>query len=338
MRSPFLVTQDLTVGYGSSPLLSGLSFCLRSKTFVCLIGANGAGKSTLLKTLAGLRSPLSGMVQLQGENLYQLPPEARAKRLSLVLTDRLDLDWLSVTELVSLGRHPYTNWQGHLRKQDRAIVREAIAAVGLTDLRSKSITEISDGERQKAMIAKALAQQTPVMILDEPTAYLDLPRRVEMMQLLRSLAHQEGRSILMSTHDLDLALRSADQLWLIDADRHLITGTPEELVLQGNLGKTFSSEAFEFNKNSGQFQLNYARRSPIQLQGEGLIRTWTGRALERLGYVVTTETTDLTLTIQPNPELWLLQERGDRQPPQTFTFQNLGELSDYLQTRQLQNK
>lgn len=335
MRSPLLITQNITVGYGQQPLLSELSLCLRASSFVCLIGANGAGKSTLLKTISGLRSPLAGTIQLQGQDLYQLPPEERAKRLSLVLTDRLDLDWLSVTELVGLGRHPYTNWQGHLRKQDRAIVRQAIAAVGLTELRKKSITEISDGERQKAMIARALAQQTPVMILDEPTAYLDLPRRVEVMQLLRSLAHDEGRSILMSTHDLDLALRSADQLWLIDDDRNLMVGTPEELVLRGNLGATFSSETFEFDQESGQFQLNYAQRSPIQLAGNGLVRTWTSRALERLGYVVTVEPTELSLTIQGDPALWTLQE-GDRQPLRNF--ESLGALSDYLQARQLQNK
>ena len=197
MRSPFLVTHGLAVGYGRRQLFNSLSLCLRSNTFVCLIGANGAGKSTLLKTLSGLREPLAGTVNLQGQCLHRLSPEQRAKQLSLVLTERLELDWLSVEELVSLGRHPYTNWQGHLDQKDRDIVRQAIAAVGLSELRQKSITQISDGERQKAMIARALAQQTKLLILDEPTAYLDLPRRVEVMQLLRSLAHRDGRAILM---------------------------------------------------------------------------------------------------------------------------------------------
>ena len=332
MRSPLLVTHDLVVGYGRRKLFESLSLCLRSNTFVCLIGANGAGKSTLLKTLSGLREPLAGIVQLQSKNLYHLSPEQRAKQLSLVLTERLELDWLSVEELVSLGRHPYTNWQGHLDKHDREIVRQAIAAVGMSDLRKKSITQISDGERQKAMIARALAQQTKLLILDEPTAYLDLPRRVEVMQLLRSLAHQDGRTILMSTHDLDLALRSADQLWLITSTGNLVVGTPEELVLQGDLGEAFSSERFEFNRDSGQFQLNYQRRSPIRLQGAGIVTTWTKRALERLGYEVTTAPADLNLVVQTNPDRWLLTQ-GDRQE----TFETLSDLSDHLHSLQYKN-
>ncbi|AFY40237.1 Iron-chelate-transporting ATPase [[Leptolyngbya] sp. PCC 7376] len=332
MRSPLLVTQDLAVGYGRRLLFESLSLCLRSNSFVCLIGANGAGKSTLLKTLSGLREPIVGSVQLQGQNLHELSPEQRAKQLSLVLTDRLELDWLSIEELVGLGRHPYTNWQGRLGKGDHEIVQQAIAAVGLSKLSQKSITQISDGERQKAMIARALAQQTKLLILDEPTAYLDLPRRVEVMQLLRSLSHAEGRAVLMSTHDLDLALRSADQLWLITESGNLIVGTPEELVLRGDLGETFSSDTFEFNQESGQFQLNYQRRSPIQLHGEGLVATWTIRALERLGYAVTTEPTDLALDIHLNPECWSLKN-GDR----TNNFHSLGELSDHLQALQYKN-
>ncbi|OKH15238.1 ABC transporter ATP-binding protein [[Limnothrix rosea] IAM M-220] len=326
MGVPLLITKNLTVGYGQRLLFGSLSLCLRSKAFVCLIGANGAGKSTLLKTLAGLQKPLAGRVFFREQNLHQLPPEQRAKHLSMVLTDRLELDWLSVEELVSLGRHPYTDWQGRLGAGDRDIVRRAIAAVGLTELRQKSITQISDGERQKAMIARALAQQTELMILDEPTAYLDLPRRVEVMQLLRSLAHTENRSVLMSTHDLDLALRSADQLWLVTASRDLVMGTPEELVLQGALGATFGSDRFEFDRVSGQFQLNYQRRSPIQLQGEGLVTTWTARALTRLGYEITTEATDLVLEVRSNPDLWILN-CGDR----PLKFQSLGELSTHLQ-------
>lgn len=329
MRSPFLVTKNLTVGYGQRVLLADLNLALTEGNFVCLIGANGSGKSTLMRTLAGLEKPKVGQVMIHGENLTNFSAPQRAKRLSLVLTDRVELDWMSVTELVGLGRYPYTDWRGNLGEEDRQIVAEAIAAVGLTPLSEKSITQISDGERQKAMIARALAQQTGLMILDEPTAYLDLPRRVEVMQLLRSLAHEQNRTILMSTHDLDLALRSADQLWLITADSHLVVGTPEELVLQGYLGATFSSETFQFDQVSGQFQLNYERRSPIICTGTGLVKTWTERALIRLGFETVETGTDLSLQIHEDPALWVLTE-GDRR----WEFQSLGELTASLQTLQ----
>ncbi len=326
MGAPLLVAQNLAVGYGRRLLFESLSLCLPTNAFVCLVGANGAGKSTLLKTLAGLQPPLSGTVFLRDKNLHHLPPEQRAKQLSIVLTERIELDWLSVEELVALGRYPYTDWQGRLDKTDHAAVQEAIAAVGLEELRKKSITQISDGERQKAMIARALAQETNLLILDEPTAYLDLPRRVEMMQLLRDLAHRYHRSVLISTHDLDLALRSADQLWLINRQGHLMVGTPEELVLQGDLGSTFSGETFEFDQASGQFQFNHQWRSPIRLQGEGLTAIWTARALTRLGYDVTDKPTELELVVQQNPKVWRFRN-GDRH----IEFQSLGELSDHLQ-------
>lgn len=328
-RSPLLVTENLTLGYGDRLVFSELSVALKSGSFVCLIGANGTGKSTLLRTLAGLTKPLGGKVRLHGEDLYQLSAQQRSQRLSLVLTEQIELDWMSVTELVALGRYPYTDWQGRLGTQDQLIVAEAIAAVGLEELSEKSITQISDGERQKAMIARALAQQTDLMLLDEPTAYLDLPRRVETMQLLRSLAHVQNRTILMSTHDLDLALRSADQLWLVTTAGNLVVGTPEELVLQGYLGEAFSSKSFEFDTATGQFQLNYERRSPIICRGDGLTALWTERALTRLGFEPVESGTSLQLQIDENPTRWTLMD-GDRR----WAFQSLGELTDHLQALQ----
>lgn len=189
------MTENLTVGYQRRALLQDLNVAIAQGQFVCLVGANGSGKSTLIRTLAGLESPQAGQVWLNGTPLTALNAAQRAQRLSLVLTERVDLPWMSVTELVALGRYPYTDWQGRLGPTDRQIVREAIAAVGLTNLQAQPLNNISDGERQKAMIARALAQATDLMLLDEPTAYLDVPRRVEVMQLLRFLAHQQGRTV-----------------------------------------------------------------------------------------------------------------------------------------------
>ncbi|MBV5259605.1 ABC transporter ATP-binding protein [Synechococcus moorigangaii CMS01] len=332
-RSPLLVTEYLTVGYRRKALLQDLHLAIAQGQFVCLVGANGAGKSTLLKTLAGLETPQAGQVWLQGERLDQLSAAQRAKRLSLVLTERLDLTWMSVKELVGLGRYPYTDWQGRLGPGDHQIVREAIAAVGLTALQHKTLNQISDGERQKAMIARALAQETSLMLLDEPTAYLDMPRRVEVMQLLQSLAHQRGRTILMSTHDLDLALRSADQLWLITPQQRLVVGTPEELVLEGYLGTTFSSDQFYFDQTSGQFQLQPQRRSPIQFQGQSLVANWTIRALTRLGFEPVATAAPLRLHLQEQPKnCWILSD-GDAQ----IEFTSLGDLTAHLQALQWEN-
>ena len=327
-----MVTENLAVGYQRRTLLQQLNLAIAPGQFVCLVGENGAGKSTLLRTLAGLETPQTGTVWLQGHRLDQLNGSQRAKRLSLVLTKRVDVAWMSVAELVALGRYPYTDWQGRLGPEDHKIVQQAIAAVGLTALRHKTLNQISDGERQKAMIARALSQETSLMLLDEPTAYLDVPRRVEVMQLLQHLAHQRGRSILMSTHDLDLALRSADQLWLITPGQRLEIGTPEELVLEGYLEETFSRDHFYFDQSSGQFQLQQQKRVPIQFQGQGLVATWTERALIRLGFEAVNRPCPLRLEVHEQPTRWLLT-----QADQQMEFISLGDLSAHLQALQWEN-
>ncbi|MEP7291461.1 MAG: ABC transporter ATP-binding protein, partial [Chloroflexota bacterium] len=174
---PILQTDDLAIGYGGRApqiVAEGLDLTLRPGELVCLIGANGAGKSTLIRTLAGMQAPLSGGVRLMGNDVHKLPANQLAQRLSVVLTERINPGLLTARTLVALGRHPYTDWAGRLTARDEAIVREAIAAVGATALAERQIGELSDGERQKIMIARALAQQPALMILDEPTAFLDL--------------------------------------------------------------------------------------------------------------------------------------------------------------------
>ena len=207
-----------------------------------LLGPNGAGKSTLMRTLAGMQKPLRGQVCLGKDDLHRLPPDQLAKRLAIVLTERVDVGNLSAYALVGLGRHPYTDWRGTLTANDEAIVRWALTAVGASELAARPLDELSDGERQKVMIARALAQEPQVLILDEPTAFLDLPRRVELMRLLVNLAYTTKRAILLSTHDLELALRVADRLWLLPTGGPLLDGMPEELALNGTLAAAFASE------------------------------------------------------------------------------------------------
>jgi iron complex transport system ATP-binding protein len=234
-----------------------------------------------------MQPPIEGEVRLLGDDIYKLAPPELAKRLSLVLTEKVDAGMLSAYTLVSLGRHPYTNWWGNLTPEDEAIVHWAIKSVGALHLASRQVSELSDGERQKIMIARALAQSPMVMLLDEPTAFLDLPRRVEIMQLLRQLTRETNQAILLSTHDLNLALRLADKVWLLTTNGILHVGAPEDLVLSGAFADTFNSEGVEFDVNSGEFHLHTSHKVEINLiAGEGIAVVWTIRALQRVGFRV----------------------------------------------------
>lgn len=308
-RHTLLTTHTLDIGYtlprqSAKVVAAGIEVKLRVGELVALIGPNGAGKSTLLRTLAGLQRPLRGQVYLGGEELHRLPADEVARRLAVVLTDRVEAGNLSAYALVTLGRHPYTDWRGTLTPHDEEIVRWALTAVGAAHLAPCPLSELSDGERQKVMIARALAQEAPLLILDEPTAFLDLPRRVELMRLLGTLAYTTSRAILVSTHDLELALRIADRLWLLPADGHLTTGIPEELALNGALKQTFQSEGVEFDSATATFRLHRSPCGPIGLSGEGLVAQWTARALERIGYEVVPNGSHLPLHVFVNGGDW----------------------------------
>lgn len=308
-RTVHLTTRHLTIGYTAprrapTVVADGINVDLRPGELAALIGPNGAGKSTLLRTLAGLQKPLGGQVCLGDADLYRLPPDEVARRLAVVLTERVEVGNLSTYALVALGRHPYTNWRGALTPHDEEVVRWAVGAVNATALAHRPVNELSDGERQKIMIARALAQEAPVLLLDEPTAFLDLPRRVELMRLLGTLAYTTGRAILVSTHDLDLALRVADRLWLMPATGRLTIGIPEELAFNGSLKQTFQSEGVEFDSTLGTFRLHRSPCGPIGLSGEGLLAQWTARALERIGYEVFTDGAHLPLRVLVNGGSW----------------------------------
>ncbi|HBL25840.1 MAG TPA: ABC transporter ATP-binding protein, partial [Acidobacteria bacterium] len=199
----------------------------------------------LLRTLAGMQPPLAGRVVVAGEDLRELGPRRLARHLAVVLTDRIVVEALTATALVELGRYPYTGWSGRLAAADHAIVQRSLAAVGAQDLAGRSVAELSDGERQKVMIARALAQEPEVLLLDEVTAFLDLPHRVEVLRILRRLAHDEGKAVLLSTHDLELALRNADRLWLLPKGGPLVAGGAGELIESGVFERTFGSAVAE---------------------------------------------------------------------------------------------
>jgi iron complex transport system ATP-binding protein len=252
---------------------------------VCLLGPNGSGKSTLLRTLAGLQPALSGEIAIAG--LPRWSPAALAKKISLVLTDRVRGNHLTVDSLVALGRYPYSGWLGSLSATDNARIRWAMEAADITALRGRMIHTLSDGQQQKVMLARALAQDTQILMLDEPTAHLDLPTRIRLMRLLHRLARETGKAILLSTHELDLALQIADEVWLLQAGGQLQQGTPEDLVLNGTFEAAFAEEDVVFDKEAGSFLLHTAPGKPVELTGEGPALFWTRRALRRAGFELT---------------------------------------------------
>lgn len=281
-----LHVQGLVAGYDGRPLLGPYALHAPAGEFVCLIGANGVGKSTLIRTLCGMQPALSGEIRLDGQALAGLSSQERARKLAVVLTDRVDTMLMTGYELACLGRYPYVGWGGRLGKTDRDIVQSALLQSGAMPLAGKLVSRMSDGERQKIMIARALAQQPTLLVLDEATAFLDLPRRIELMQLLQDLARQQRLTVILSTHDLELALRYADALWLIDGRRRLHTGAPEDLALSGALSAVFTTEGLAFDLDRGELRVGRDGGIPIRLRGSGMRRVWAQRAVQRLGYCV----------------------------------------------------
>ena len=248
--------ENLSIGYGRREVQHALTMEFPSARLIALVGPNGSGKSTLMRTICGLQPALAGQVFLDGRPLPEFRPEQRARRFSLVLTGNVDIDYCTVEQLVSTGRSPHTGRFGHLEASDREAVARALQAVHLESFSQRPLRELSDGERQRALIAKALAQDTDYIMLDEPTAHLDLPNRIEVMTLLRRLAHEEGKGVLLLTHELELALKLSDTLWLLRPDGGgLLSGTPAELLASDLLNQTFSNGYFSLD-GEGRVTLN----------------------------------------------------------------------------------
>lgn len=289
MKRVLLHTDALQTGYhqGSRkiPVSSGLPLLeLCTGELICLLGPNGSGKSTLLRTLAGLQPPLHGRVVI-GER-SGLSSAELAKKISLVLTDRVAGSNLDVYALVALGRYPWSDWLGGLKEADRTAIARAIESAGIGDLLDRKVHTLSDGESQKVMLARALAQDTPILMLDEPTAHLDLPSRIRLMRLLHRLARELNKGILISTHELDLAMQVADNVWLLQAAGPFHRGTPEDLILDGIFEAVFAREGVAFDREAGVFRIPPEGNRRIRLEGQGITAFWTRRALQREGFVI----------------------------------------------------
>jgi iron complex transport system ATP-binding protein len=268
------------------PIAGPLDIEAHSGEFICLIGPNGSGKSTLMRTISKVQNKLEGRIMILNHNIDAIRRKDLAKQLSVVLTDPVPHINLDVQTLIALGRYPYTGWFGTMTRKDREVVTWSIESTGMGALAARKLHELSDGELQKAMIARALCQDTPLMLLDEPTAHLDVANRIEIIRLLRDLTRQTGKTIILTTHELDLALKAADKIWVLSKDHTFQQGTPEDLALDSIVDDLFGKEGLTFDLRSGTFTLHEARNEKISIEGDEITAFWTQRALERIGYTV----------------------------------------------------
>lgn len=306
-----LHTESLSVGYKESstgPVLSNLDISVEKGKLVSFMGPNGIGKTTLLRTLAGLMKPLGGKIFLGSKEIDQIPPAELAKQISVVLTDPILAGGISVLDLVGMGRYPYTNWFMKFTKEDIKIVESAIHSLGLEDLRTKKINELSDGQRQKALIARALAQDGDLLILDEPNSHLDLNNRIEIMRILRRMAGQTGKSILVATHELDLALQTSDSLWLATNNGRIINGVPEDLVLSNAFDEVFDTKGFDLK--TGRVVHEFKNGKKVDIVGSGYLYLWTRNALERNGIEISPDS-DVKITILEENQQWRISQKGE---------------------------
>jgi iron complex transport system ATP-binding protein len=259
-----IVLEGLATGFrirrSTRVLLSDLHVTLGAGEFTILVGPNGAGKSTLIRTITALQPALRGRVLLDGKDVHLLPARIRAQQLAVVLTQQIRTWGLTAWQLVALGRHPHTNAMGTLTAADHDAIERALRATGSLELSHRQLAELSDGERQRVMVARALAQQPRAMILDEVTAFLDLPHRVDLLLLLRRLARDTGAALLLSTHDLELALKTADRLWVLKPGGAFLAGTATELSNAGVFDDVFPSEQLLFDREQQRFRLRVADR------------------------------------------------------------------------------
>lgn len=253
-----LKVEDLSIGYFSKKnttiIADGINFQLQQGELAAIIGVNGIGKSTLLRTLGNVQTKLSGSIQLDGKGLKSYTPIKLAATISVVLTEPLASKNLTVVELIALGRQPYTNWIGRLSETDKTKIQEAIGMVGLQPLKNKKCYELSDGQLQRVMIARALAQDTSIILLDEPTSHLDLHHKVQILKLLKHIAHKTSKTILVTSHEIEMAIQLCDKILILNKGTHEF-GEPYELIQKKSFERLFPSDTVTFDAKTGSFKI-----------------------------------------------------------------------------------
>lgn len=316
-RNKTVLLDNLVVGYGfrhknMTRVFGPVTTVVYEGEMIGILGRNGIGKSTLMRTLATLQPPLSGRVLLKGVPSGNIGRGELAKMVAFVSTDTVHSFEIRVIELVSMGRHPHTGWFGMLKNHDKQAIDKAVEQTGISSLLGKSIHELSDGERQKVMIARALAQDTPVIILDEPTAFLDLPARYEIMRLLSNLSLRSNKTVIFSTHDLNTAIDVSDKLWLM-ADDTIYEGAPEDLLIRDVFRKLFINSPAEFDFKSASFKIKRHYKWEIEVSGSRKFRQLTKRALERIGFQSVDEAAEWKVDMDETGDAptWRVSRKGE---------------------------
>ncbi|MEP3390553.1 MAG: ABC transporter ATP-binding protein [Reichenbachiella sp.] len=314
----------LNVGYATKEIAKNINLTLGGGQLVCLLGQNGVGKSTLLRTLSNLQEPLAGRIKVDAKDINSLDRRELATKLGIITTEKIGMSNMTARELVALGRYPYTNWIGQESAEDTRIIEEAISRCRINYIENSKLSAISDGQFQKAMVARVLAQDTDIILMDEPTAHLDVVNRVEMFQLLQSIKNETGKSILISTHELDLSMQFADELWLMNFNAPIITGTPEDLGLSGEIEKVFFHEEFHLDSRTGQIKLKQEVKQYFHLIGEDKSIHWVQKALERKGYGVSANGITIEVAIVNDELQWQMEEKAGK---------NIRSLLEYIEQR-----
>jgi len=320
MKIAAIIGKNITLGYqkgnARKEILKNLDFELLTGDLTCLLGPNGVGKSTLVKAILGELSPFQGDIEIDGKANSEYSRADLAKELSVVLTEPVIPGNMTVAQLVSLGRIPHTGWTGKLSEVDRVAIKNALSDTKISYLENERLSEISDGQRQKAMVARALAQDGKIMVLDEPTAHLDLVNRYEIMHLLREICKKKNKAILVVTHDLEIALETADRFWLLNCGVPLISGIPEELVISGQINQLLPGSSFQFNPEKGRIE---KKQNPQnwEFSGDPIFGFWVKKALEKAQIPFTPQ----VITIKKSP---FAIQFGD------ILFTNLSEFITFL--------
>lgn len=321
MEKSVIVGENLTLGYGTGAkkkrILSDINFSLKKGEMTCLLGPNGVGKSTLVRGVLGQIAPWKGTVKIKGKNVQAIAPKEMAKTLAVVLTDPFLSGNMTVQQLVSLGRIPHTQWHGKLLSSDYDAISNAIRSTKIEELKDERLSEISDGQRQKAMIARALAQDGEIMILDEPTAHLDLINRFEIMNLLSQIAKNQDKALLVVSHNLEIALDTAQQFWILEKENSLLSGTPEDLILSGEINRLIPNDKFHFNLEKGKLETN-SLESNLIIEGSKKHTFWVEKALHKAGIFDLSE----KISLRVNPFQLIFDDQK---------FTQIEALIDYIQ-------
>jgi iron complex transport system ATP-binding protein len=329
-----LSLDSLKIGYISgrqeNALLPPLNAVANKGELIAVIGRNGIGKSTLLRTLTGLQPSLGGEIFYDGKNIREYSRMDLAQKVGYISTEIVKVSNMSVYDLVALGRFPHTNWIGRIDAKNHEVIMDAIAKTSMLSFSEKFVSELSDGERQRAMIARILAQDTGIMIMDEPTAFLDIGSKYEILHLMHVLSQKNEKTIIFSTHDLHIAISQSDKIWLI-VDNKLIEGAPEDLMLGGAFDHLFDSSPVQFSSEDGTFSFRSEDKISIYLEGDGTRRHWTEKAINRAGFSAS-EVKTMPYIIIPsgNNNSWYLSA-----PDATQEFRSLYELVSWLSTKEI---